>query len=459
MYSSKLKLMILSILSFLSIGINAQTVKLQVQDTAIQSKVVFAVVSRLAPLKMVKPVFDKKGNAVILDTCTLADKKSMLVIDQKMLNLFTKAGSMTNIKVTKKTKNDLQLFYKGYASDVYVLQDSISSGYSYPKYFSLVGDKSETLKNYDAKIAMLDGYHNALLSQVQKIQEKELVPSFTKSIECEYLRFKLSLMRAYDKAHDIDVLDDVAYQNLLNKIDLNDSEFEAYSLISQYLKGKVSSKLENNPIAWGCEFVKQIKKYIADPKMKQQMDLQAIQYVTTYAAGDDIDQFWVPFKAVADSAVVKAYEAKIESLKNTKVGMPAYDSEFLDVNGGLHRISEFKGKLLYVDFWATWCGPCKAEIPHLAKLVEHYKGNDKVQFISVSVDENVDAWKKMIAKDNPQWPQFIASKEQHAKISKDWGIVGIPRFLLINVDGTINNADAIRPSDSQLIPLIDKLIK
>lgn len=130
--------------------------------------------------------------------------------------------------------------------------------------------------------------------------------------------------------------------------------------------------------------------------------------------------------------------------------MPAYDSEFLDANGGLHRISEFKGKLLYVDFWATWCGPCKAEIPRLANLVEHYKGNDKVQFISVSVDENVDAWKKMIAKDNPRWPQFIASKEQHAKISKDWGIVGIPRFLLINVDGTINNADAIRPSDLNL---------
>lgn len=105
---------------------------------------------------------------------------------------------------------------------------------------------------------MLDGYHKSLLEQAQKIQEKEMIPSFVKSIECEYLRFKLSLMRAYDKAHDIDVLDDVAYQNLLNKIDLKDSEYEAYSLISQYLKGKVSSKLEENPIEWGCEFVKQM---------------------------------------------------------------------------------------------------------------------------------------------------------------------------------------------------------
>ena len=459
MFYIKVKLLLLSFLTFIGLEVFAQTVKLQVPDTALQNKTMLVVMSHLAPIRTFKPAFDNKGNASFLDTCKLADKKSYLAIGKKLVRLYTNVGKVTEIKVGRSQEaNDLLFSYKGYASDVYVLQDTIASAYSFSKYFSMVGNNAETVKDYEAKVAMLDRCHQQILLQAQNIKEKSMVSMFAKSNECQYLRYKLALMKVYDKVHQIDVLDDKDYQALLNRIDLNDPEYESYFLITQYLKGKVSSKLEGDPVAWGCEYIKQIPKYITDANMKQQMYLQAIQYVINYAKGDDIDRFWIPFKSVADSAVVKAYEAKVESMKKIKDGMPAYDSEFSDADGHIHRFSEFKGKLLYVDFWATWCGPCKAEIPHLAKLVERYKGNNKVQFISVSVDENVEAWKKMIAKDNPQWLQFVVSKEQNKKISRDWGITGIPRFLLINADGTIYSADAIRPSNPQLISLIDKLI-
>mgnify|MGYP000812031112 CR=1 FL=1 len=117
------------------------------------------------------------------------------------------------------------------------------------------------------------------------------------------------------------------------------------------------------------------------------------------------------------------------------------------------------GKPVLIDFWATWCGPCKMEIPYLAKLVERFKGNDKVVFISISTDTNRKAWENLVAKDKPQWPQYIASKDQHAKLSKEWGITAIPRFIMINPDGTINTAEAPRPSDPATTELIEKLTR
>ena len=95
----------------------------------------------------------------------------------------------------------------------------------------------------------------------------------------------------------------------------------------------------------------------------------------------------------------------------------------------------------------------------MAQLVERFKGNDKVQFISISVDENVDAWKKMIEADKPAWAQYNIHGAVNAQFSKDWGITGIPRFIMINPDGTIFSPDATRPSDDETAKTIDAQTK
>ncbi len=115
-----------------------------------------------------------------------------------------------------------------------------------------------------------------------------------------------------------------------------------------------------------------------------------------------------------------------------------------------------KGKFTYIDVWATWCGPCKKEIPFMEKLVERFKGNDKVQFVSISVDENVEAWKKMIAADKPQWAQYNINGEANKQFSADWGITGIPRFIMIDKNGNIFAADATRPSNEETAKTIDE---
>ena len=137
----------------------------------------------------------------------------------------------------------------------------------------------------------------------------------------------------------------------------------------------------------------------------------------------------------------------------------APDFSFTDKEGQVYRLSDMRGKVIHIDCWATWCGPCCREIPFLEKRVGEYKGNDKVRFISISMDSNKNAWLKKLDKDQPQWEQFIVDKAQHDALSKAFGISGIPRFIVINADGTIADADAFRPSDEKFHEKLDEIIK
>ncbi len=149
------------------------------------------------------------------------------------------------------------------------------------------------------------------------------------------------------------------------------------------------------------------------------------------------------------------FEVKELSLRTFGVGEKAINFTYPDINGNEVSLTDFEGKLVYVDVWATWCGPCKAQIPHLEKLEKEYHGKDIV-FVSISVDEKKDKWEKMVKKDNLGGVQLWANG--FSKICKDYSIKGIPRFMLFDKEGNIISVDAPRPSEPKLKELIDKYL-
>ena len=126
--------------------------------------------------------------------------------------------------------------------------------------------------------------------------------------------------------------------------------------------------------------------------------------------------------------------------------------------GGTTSLSDLKGKYVYIDVWATWCGPCKREIPALKKVESKYHNKD-IEFVSISIDRETDynKWKTFVETNNLSGVQLIADNDWNSSFVKNYGIKGIPRFILIDPNGNIVNPDAPRPSDPQLIELFSEL--
>ncbi|UNY98930.1 TlpA family protein disulfide reductase [Zhouia spongiae] len=128
-------------------------------------------------------------------------------------------------------------------------------------------------------------------------------------------------------------------------------------------------------------------------------------------------------------------------------------------NGGTTSLADFKGKYVYLDIWATWCGPCKREIPFLKTIEKKYHGKN-IEFVSISVDkvEDHDKWKTMVKDKELSGVQLFANnKKDGLDFIKNYGVKGIPRFILIDPDGNIVSANAPRPSDDELIALFNDL--
>lgn len=148
-----------------------------------------------------------------------------------------------------------------------------------------------------------------------------------------------------------------------------------------------------------------------------------------------------------------------KNLQGLQKGDVAIDFAYPDKNGTVRHLSDFNGYVVLVDVWATWCGPCKAEIPFLKKLEDELKG-EKVVFLSVSIDQEKDyeVWKNMIQEEHIGGIHLFAKGGED--LAKFYGVKSIPRFMVFDKDGKVVDINAPRPSDSALKEMIlDELKK
>ena len=136
-------------------------------------------------------------------------------------------------------------------------------------------------------------------------------------------------------------------------------------------------------------------------------------------------------------------------------GDMSIDFSYPNIAGEMISLSSFRGRLVYIDVWATWCGPCIAELPSLERLQKDYENMDIV-FLSVSVDTDKEAWEKMLTEDQLNGVQLWA--DGWSQITKSYAIFGIPRFMLVDRSGELIAVDAPRPSSNEIRSMIDEKI-
>lgn len=149
-----------------------------------------------------------------------------------------------------------------------------------------------------------------------------------------------------------------------------------------------------------------------------------------------------------------------KKLQTVDTGVPATDFAFPDVDGKKIALSDFKGKVVYVDLWATWCGPCKKEMPFLKELEKEFHGNDNIVFMGVSVDKSkdIEKWKEFLVKEELPGIQLFAGDEASEALDKPYKVRGIPRFILVGKDGNLIYEDAPRPSDPEIKIILNNAI-
>ncbi|MGB3006575.1 MAG: TlpA disulfide reductase family protein [Chitinophagaceae bacterium] len=198
-----------------------------------------------------------------------------------------------------------------------------------------------------------------------------------------------------------------------------------------------------------------ISKYISDTIIRSSLFSEKLR-IELPTNGLKNEEYVLYLYENSSQSVKDSYKEKIELLKANKVPdltaarKKAFNFLLHDSTGKEYKLDDFKGKMLFIDFWASWCAPCKAQIPHQKELEKSYAGKNIV-FASVSLDKSKPAWLKSVKEEDLHGVILHAKGDFKNEFPKAYGIESIPRYMLIDANGYIISDNMIRPENKKEI--------
>ena len=145
--------------------------------------------------------------------------------------------------------------------------------------------------------------------------------------------------------------------------------------------------------------------------------------------------------------------SEYEAVLALSPGKEAPGFTLTDIDGQEVSLSDFEGKVVYLDFWASWCGPCMREVPHAKELKKRMQGRDDLVFLYISVDTDEEAWRRTVERQEIQGVHLNVSGFSH-EVPAAYNLKGVPTFYLIGRDGKIFENRPPRPSN----PRVDEVL-
>lgn len=200
-------------------------------------------------------------------------------------------------------------------------------------------------------------------------------------------------------------------------------------------------------------------KFVADRfSMPQVRDVLlhtlAATYVDRYGIDGIQDLENIYHTYVKDEALNADYALKYGKWDLSRPGKPSPDFVAEDIDGNEYSLEDFRGKYVYIDLWATWCNPCRKELPHLKRLSERFQ-DAQIVFLGLSIDNDKAKWKEMLSEDELYGTQLYIGAQ--SDFQKAYRIEGIPRFILLDKEGRIVSNDMTRPSSDDTADALEAL--
>ncbi|WP_420580770.1 TlpA family protein disulfide reductase [Reichenbachiella sp.] len=306
-------------------------------------------------------------------------------------------------------------------------------------------------------ITTLEAWDSKMKEQLEssKIQDQGFIELEKRNLSYEYQTQFINYEYYHQFAtKDFDFKASADFKKYLTEIDTNnESDFNSLRSYKSLLKNYFGSMIRQGQISEAFGAIKNINSSTI-----QQGLLPGFVY-DVEAGNENAEAIYNGIVSIStDSATIAKLTEKIEKIRNLEVGMPSPSFTYQSVEGETVSLKDLRGKYLYIDVWATWCGPCLREIPALKQLENDYH-NEAIEFVSISIDEKKDfeKWQNMVADKELKGIQLFADSDWKSEFVKAYAIDGIPRFIIIDPEGNIIDPNAPRPSDPQTRTIFNNL--
>lgn len=241
-------------------------------------------------------------------------------------------------------------------------------------------------------------------------------------------------IKGSDDNNIINQVNMIDYRNYQSMIAVGKDQYAAGQAKDSLWKASTNNKFNDLQIDMQERLKLVVKMYADRPVV-----LYALKYLNWRKDKDlmmeSLDQLIAKYPNFKEAKDQKAsILANIAQVKKIADGNKAPALAYPDKDGKILKLSDFKGKYVILDFWASWCGPCRKEIPNLKNTYAKY--HDKgLEILSVSIDEKADLWRKALAEEKMTWPQILAQNSK--PVMTDYLFGSIPYMVLIDPKGNI----------------------
>ena len=251
---------------------------------------------------------------------------------------------------------------------------------------------------------------------------------------------------------------DLSEKSLLDFIEKYRKEPEAAK--AHFLLGRLYSSVGSSEKA-----IRHFEEYLKAPGQGSPDEIAQVKYVIagSYVALDKYDEAEKIYREIiasespVDRRIIEATKgdlARLGALRKLKVGFPAVEVSGVSHEGKKISLKGYRGKVVLLDFWATWCSPCRVEMPSVIKVYDEFKKKG-FEIIGVSLDNDEDQFRNFIKDNKMAWPQLYDGKGWNSTIGQLYAVGSIPATYLIDRQGKIRfknvRGDKLRQAVEQLV--------